>query len=170
MPRTLNFSGSSNVKTATLNDDGTAEVTFANGGRATYRNISAEMFDEWEKADSAGRWFHNRVRSKPTEYPMIAQVKDEPKAEKTSEETTAVEPLPPVPSGPIAASSTDAGAAIRAANAKIAALQNALEQANRRADAAEREVAQLSAALDTAKADAKKTAPEKRDFRPWRNR
>ena len=167
MSRSIEFKGSSNVKSATLNDDGTTEVTFANGGRATYKNITPDLFEEWEKAESAGRWFHNRVRSKPTEYPMIAQVKD---GDSTPVDATPAvpPPLPPAPSGPI--TGADAGAAIKQANTKIAALQTALEQANARADKAERELELAKVAIQVAKDDARRAGGATRDFRPWRNR
>lgn len=164
MPRTLDFKGSSNVKSATLNDDGTTEVAFANGGKATYQNISDAMFDEWEAAESAGRWFHNRVRSKPTDFPMVSQVKD---AEKPTDATP--DALPPVPSAPIAAATNDQGAALAAANGKIAALQNSLEQALARADRAEQDCERLTIALEQAKRTTPPPAQSNR-FRPWRDR
>lgn len=153
MPRTIEFKGSSNVKAATLNDDGTCEVLFANGGKAVYKNFTPDLFKEWEEAESAGRWFHNRIRSKATDFPMVSQTKD----------GDAAGTLPEPPPAPAAAPKDELAAAQAARDAAL----KQLEEANARADKAEQENEQLRAALATAKKSASSGA-KSTDFRPWR--
>lgn len=60
---------SSNVRAAELGADGTLLVTFADGAVYAYANFTAEQFAEWEKAKSAGSWFHHNVKNKPDRHP-----------------------------------------------------------------------------------------------------
>lgn len=69
--RTIEFRGSSNVKSAKLGDDGILEVTFQTGDTARFDNFTDAAMTEWEKSESAGRWFHNNVRMKPKEFPQL---------------------------------------------------------------------------------------------------
>lgn len=80
MPRTAKFPGSSNIKAATVGDDGVLEVTFQNGQKARYANFKPEMMDEWEKDKSPGGWFHRNVRSKPSDFPHLKGGPGEPTA------------------------------------------------------------------------------------------
>lgn len=153
MPRTLEFKGSSNLKAATLNDDGTFEVTFASGSKATYRGMTAEVFAEWEASQSAGRFFHQRIRSKPADYPMIAGGKDA--------EAAAALPEPPPPPASTPPQRDELGEALK----REAALKQQLAEANARADKAELERSRLSSELA-----ARPSAEKSTDFRPWRRR
>lgn len=78
MARTITFKGSSNVRSATLGADGVLEVTFATGPAQRFSNVTDAMMTEWEASESAGRWFHNNVRSKPKDYPHLGPVSPPP--------------------------------------------------------------------------------------------
>lgn len=100
--RKIEFEGSSNVKSAELKDDGSCVVTFANGSGYAYKGMTEALMEEWKSAPSAGRWFHQKVRSKPQDFPPIgetpasgapAQVtaKDDAAPEKTEQKTPPVD-------------------------------------------------------------------------------
>ncbi len=60
---------SSNVRAAELGADGVVLVTFSDGEQYAYANFTPELFEEWQKASSAGSWFHHNVRKKPERHP-----------------------------------------------------------------------------------------------------
>jgi KTSC domain len=64
------------VREAELGADGVLLVTFADGTMYAYANFTPALFEEWQKASSAGSWFHNNVRKKPEQHPVVG-----PKAE-----------------------------------------------------------------------------------------
>lgn len=67
---------SSNVKRAELEPaTGVVTVTFANGSTYRYANFNAELMAEWDAAKSAGSWFHNRVKMRPEEHPLVLSTK-----------------------------------------------------------------------------------------------
>ena len=53
---------SSNIKAATWNEDETLDVTFSGGGQYRYSNVTQEMADNLESAESAGSHFHGGIR------------------------------------------------------------------------------------------------------------
>ncbi len=69
VPRVVTFR-SSNVRGAS-HDAGAEllEVTFANGTRWRYRNVTAAMVDAWVAAPSAGAWFAREIKGRPDRYP-----------------------------------------------------------------------------------------------------
>jgi hypothetical protein len=69
-PRRHVFVGSSNIANAE-HDPNVSEmvVTFTNGGAYRYRNVSAERFDVFVHAPSAGTWFAQEIKAKPNEFP-----------------------------------------------------------------------------------------------------
>lgn len=69
----LEFKNSSNLRHAELGADGVVTVHFANGTTYGYASFTPELMLEWEHADSAGRWFHNNVRSKPDKHPVVSK-------------------------------------------------------------------------------------------------
>lgn len=52
-------------------DSGVLEVTFKNGAKARYGKFTDGDWDAWTKAESAGRWFHLNVKSRPREHPLL---------------------------------------------------------------------------------------------------
>ena len=71
-PNAIVFHDSSNVRGATLDPaTGVVEVTFANGTSYKYQNFTAELMTEWSSSNSAGKWFHARVKSHPELYPLV---------------------------------------------------------------------------------------------------
>lgn len=160
--RTIEFKGSSNVKSAVLGDDGVCTVTFANNATYSYANMTPALMDEWEAAQSAGKWFHNRIRAKPLEFPVKA---------KTPGSTTS-SPPPGVPATVEVKADkvTDDernrwAAKIKEQTETIAKLQLALKAEQKRADNAEADAAKLRAAAES-KGDGGKV--ERR--MPWQRR
>lgn len=43
-------------------------IAFNRGGTYSYGNINPELYDEFEKAESQGKFFHQKIRNKP-EFP-----------------------------------------------------------------------------------------------------
>lgn len=65
------FQGSANVLHATLDlETKDVDVVFANGTRYRFGNFSEELLGEWKLAVSAGKWFNDRLKSKPREHPV----------------------------------------------------------------------------------------------------
>lgn len=179
MPRTLEFGGSSNVKQATLEDDGKLTVTFANNTQVMYGNVTPAVMDEWEKAESAGRFFHAKIRSKSNDFPELAGTKSTPPLPKASPPEAKPELKPEASPAP----EPSQDPAIIAANASIRAEQDALtptalalaradrDRAVARAEKAEAEVAQLKLAISNAKKATAAGPGKSTGFfhdRPWR--
>lgn len=68
--RVVNLKASSNIKAASL-DGAALSVSFNNGATATYGNVTDKLVDEWEAAKSAGSWFHNNIRMKSKDHPIL---------------------------------------------------------------------------------------------------
>lgn len=66
---------SSNIRRAML-DPGTSIVTvaFANGTTYRYGNFTPELMAAWKDAKSAGAWFHQQVRSRPKQHPVVPAI------------------------------------------------------------------------------------------------
>jgi hypothetical protein len=67
----IEFAKSSNIRAASLGADGVLTVEFKDGARYRYGNFTVDLLAEWEGADSAGRWFHQHVRTKPDRHPVL---------------------------------------------------------------------------------------------------
>lgn len=71
-PTALEFKGSSNVRTARLDQaTGIVTVSFANESSYRYGSFTIETMREWAEAKSAGTWFHQHVRQHPEKHPQI---------------------------------------------------------------------------------------------------
>ncbi len=71
-PHFLEFKDSSNVKSARFDEKtGIVEVTFANGSSYKYQNFTAVLMADWASSNSAGKWFHARVKTHPDMYPLV---------------------------------------------------------------------------------------------------
>lgn len=169
MPRTIEFKGSSNIKQATLADDGTCAVTFANGQVVSYRNITPELMTEWEGAESAGRWFHNRIRSKPAEFPPVD-------ASPASAPGTLL-PEKPEPKAEAAASTPASDGGVARLEGQVAALKTEITRVTKQRDELSTELENLRARTARVVTDleerlkrATTTAggPPSTTFRPWR--
>lgn len=63
---------SSNIQSAEINvESGIVTVTFNNGKAYRYANFTVALMTEWSAAKSAGSWFHQRVRMRPSAHPVI---------------------------------------------------------------------------------------------------
>jgi hypothetical protein len=67
----IEFAKSSNVRAAELGADGVLTVEFSDGKKYQFGNFTRELFEEWQKAPSAGSWFHHNVRKKPERHPVL---------------------------------------------------------------------------------------------------
>lgn len=64
--------GNSSVASARLDPStGIVTVTFKNGDSRRYANMTSALFAEWGASNSAGHWFHNKVRQNSATFPEI---------------------------------------------------------------------------------------------------
>lgn len=74
------FPRSNNVASAELDTaTGILEVAFHSSRglqKYKYANFTLDLLDEWCKAESAGSWFHDRVKSRPDLHPIAASTKN----------------------------------------------------------------------------------------------
>jgi hypothetical protein len=63
------FDSSNLLKTTYFPDQNKLYVAFNKGPVYSYTNISQELYDEFEKAESQGRFFIKAIKSAPDKYP-----------------------------------------------------------------------------------------------------